>query len=105
MQNAECRVSSQKQLITVFGVANAQKQGAMRGECIEPSSATMFQESRVQSAECRTQSAEVLDCRDGDSTSHPKIKPTILSVSPPLYKVFAALFSKSATLFKKGVPL
>ena len=42
-------MSRQKQLITVFVVANAQKQGAIEGECIEPRSATMFQE--VETAE------------------------------------------------------
>ena len=55
--NAECRmqnVSSQKQLITDFDVANAQKQGADRAECIEERDATMFQEL-MQSAECRIQ--------------------------------------------------
>ena len=41
MQNA---VSRQKQLITVFVVANALKQGAIRVECTETRSATMFQE-------------------------------------------------------------
>ena len=41
MQNA---VSRQKQSMTVFGVANAQKQGVIRVECIEASSTTMFQE-------------------------------------------------------------
>ena len=37
-------VSRQKQLITVFVLANAQKQGAIEAECIEATSATMFQE-------------------------------------------------------------
>jgi hypothetical protein len=36
-------VSRQKQLITVFVVANAQKQGAENTECIEVGYATMFQ--------------------------------------------------------------
>ena len=53
MQNA---VSSQKQSMTIFGVANAQKQGVIRVECIEASSTTMFQEwlsskFKVQSSE------------------------------------------------------
>ena len=39
-------VSSQKQLITDFDVANAQKQGAGQAECIEARDATMFQESK-----------------------------------------------------------
>ena len=37
-------MSRQKQLRIVFVVANAQKQGAERGECTEPRYATMFQE-------------------------------------------------------------
>ena len=53
MQNA---VSRQKQLITVSGVANAQKQGVAEVECIEASDTTMFQEL-VQNAECRMQNA------------------------------------------------
>ena len=48
MQNA---VSRQKQLSVVFGVANAQKQGAEAAECIEAEYATMFQEL-VQNCEC-----------------------------------------------------
>lgn len=42
----ESVVSSQKQLITDFDVANAQKQGAGQAECIEARDATMFQESK-----------------------------------------------------------
>ena len=41
MQSA---VSRQKQLSVVFGVANAQKQGAADAECTEAEDATMFQE-------------------------------------------------------------
>ena len=48
-------VSSQKQLITDFDVANAQKQGADRAECIEGRDATMFQEL-MQNAELQAAS-------------------------------------------------
>ena len=47
MQSAECRmqsVSSKKQLITVFCVANAQKQGVMQARLVLTSSTTIFQE-------------------------------------------------------------
>ena len=44
MKCVEIAVSRQKQSMTVFGVANAQKQGAIGAECTEASSATMFQE-------------------------------------------------------------
>ena len=48
VKNAECRmqnaVSSKKQLITVFCVANAQKQGVMRARLVLTSRTTMFQE-------------------------------------------------------------
>ena len=37
-------MSRQKQLSVVFDVANAQKQGAIEGECTEPRSATMLHE-------------------------------------------------------------
>ena len=51
-------------MITVFFVANAQKQEVAQAECIEASDTTMFQElaqsleCRVQSAKCRVESAE-----------------------------------------------
>ena len=44
MQSAECRVSRPKALITVLGVANAQKQGVMGARPVLASSTTMFQE-------------------------------------------------------------
>ena len=37
-------MSRRKRLLSVFDVANAQKQGAERVECIETRYATMFQE-------------------------------------------------------------
>ena len=58
--NAEGRrqnVSSQKQLITDFDAANAQKQGADRAECIEERDATMFQEL-MQNAKLKVRNAE-----------------------------------------------
>ena len=50
-------VSRRKQLITVFFVANAQKQGAETPECIEGVYATMFQEEKASEDETEGVSA------------------------------------------------